>query len=463
MSVIRLDRSGIVGSAVGKSSRRRLSRLSLGNLGWNSRLLKCSLLAAAAVVVSLPVVSIPASAESPLEALRQYNQRAEWADKFDATVQNLAAMNTSEPMLSPKTVDYIGKAIGEYYQIVQKGGWQQVTGGRPLLKIGVQDDRVVALRRRLMVSGDLDQNAGLSNTFDSYVDAAVRRFQVRNGLIPDGAVGEGTVKALNVPAAVRLRQLQVNLERVRAMSQDLPDSYVMVNIPAAQIEAVDHGQVHSRHTAVVGKVSRQTPILNSKIYQINFNPYWTVPVSIIRKDLIPKMKKDPQYLARNHIRIFDPKGEEVTWQQIDWNTEEATHYRFRQDPGADNSLGSVRINFHNTHQVYLHDTPSKSLFASDYRFDSSGCVRVQNVRELVSWLLQSTTPGWDREKVDEVIRSGEREDVDLKTNVPLFLTYVTAWANADGVVQFRDDIYNRDGLYTGFAADGSEVQASASH
>lgn len=258
-------------------------------------------------------------------------------------------------------------------------------------------------------------------------------------------MGKSTIEALNVPAQVRLSQLETNLVRLRSMSGYLGDRYVMVNIPAAEIEAVENGRVRSRHTAVVGKIDRQTPILNSSIYELNFNPYWTVPVSIIRKDLIPKMKEDPQYLQKNRIRIFDWKGNELAWQQIDWNTDEATKYQFRQEPGEINSLGSVRINFHNKHQVYLHDTPSKSLFGSDYRFHSSGCVRVQNVRELITWLLASTTADWNRARVDETIRSGAREDVKLQSKVPIYMTYITAWATAEGVVHFRDDIYDRDG------------------
>jgi len=395
-----------------------------------------------------------ASAESPLQALQQYNQRVEWQDDFQSTVQSLKAMESSAPTLSPETADYMGVAIDRYSRIVQLGGWGRVTSGGRVLRIGSKDNRVVELRQRLMASGDLQQNAGMSNVFDSYVDAAVRRFQLRHGLLPDGVVGESTIVALNVPANVRLRQLETNLVRLRSMSGFLGDRYVMVNIPAAEIEAVEYGRVRSRHTAVVGKIDRQTPILNSKIYELNFNPYWTVPVSIIRKDLIPKMKQDPQYLAKNRIRIFDWKGNELAWQQIDWNTDEATKYQFRQEPGEINSLGSVRINFHNKHQVYLHDTPSKTLFGSDYRFHSSGCVRVQNVREMVTWLLQSTTPDWDRARVDQVIRTGAREDVRLKSSIPLYLTYITAWANADGVIHFRDDVYNRDGLYSGGNVDG---------
>lgn len=393
-----------------------------------------------------------AYAQSPAEALAQYNQRAEWEDKFDATLESLDAIKTSTPILSASTAEFMAGAINQYTMIVQRGGWGQVPPSNRPLRIGAQDSSVTELRRRLMASGDLEQTAGLSDTFDSYVDAAVRRFQVRHGLIPDGSVGQTTLVALNVPAEVRLRQLETNMIRLRAMSGFLGDRYVMVNIPAAEIEAVENGRVRSRHTAVVGKIDRQTPILNSKIYEVNFNPYWTVPVSIIRKDLIPKMKQDPQYLAKNKIRIFDWKNNELAWQQIDWNTEEATQYQFRQEPGEINSMGSMKLNFHNTHQVYLHDTPSKSLFGTDNRFHSSGCVRVQNVRDLVSWMLESTTPDWSRARVDETIRSGLREDVKLKTQVPLYLTYITAWANEDGVVHFREDIYNRDGLYGGDVA-----------
>lgn len=433
---------------------------SFGNArGFMLKAVKRPVQAMGLLALSFTACNTAAVAQSPLDAVRNQSQPVEWQDRFQATMQSLSALDSVEPTLSPETADYIAVAIDRYSLIVQQGGWGRVSGGKPL-RIGTRDKRVVELRRRLIASDDLAQKAGLSDTFDSYVDAALRRFQLRHGLLADGVLGESTVVALNVPAHVRLRQLETNLVRLRSMSGFLGDRYVMVNIPAAEIEAVENGRVRSRHTAVVGKIDRQTPILNSNIYELNFNPYWTVPVSIIRKDLIPKMKEDPEYLARNKIRIFDWKDNELNWQQIDWNTEEATQYQFRQEPGAENSLGHVRINFHNKFQVYLHDTPSKTLFGSDYRFHSSGCVRVQNVRELVTWLLQSTTPDWDRSKVDQVIRIGEREDVKLKKKIPLYLTYITAWANAEGVVNFREDIYNRDGLYGSNGNDiGTDAQA----
>ncbi len=381
--------------------------------------------------------------QTPIQALLQYKRQAEWSDKFDSTIRNQIQVKSDQPTLSPETAQYIETAIQKYAQIASRGGWKAVPSGSKM-RIGARDNRVIALRKRLMVTGDLEQNAGLSSTFDSYVDIAVRRFQMRHGFRPDGVVGKGTLAALNIPVDMRLHQLETNLVRVRSMSGFLGARYVMVNVPAAEIEAVEGGRIHSRHTAVVGKIDRQTPLLASKIHELNFNPYWHVPVSIIRKDLIPKMNEDPKYLAKNKIRIYDGKGAELTAEQIDWRSQDAVNYSFRQDPGEINSMGSVKINFHNPHSVYLHDTPAKTLFGRDYRFHSSGCVRVQNVRELIGWLLE-TTPAWSRSKVDEVVLSGERIDVRLKKSVPIYMAYVTAWATRDGVVNFRDDIYNRDG------------------
>jgi L,D-transpeptidase YcbB len=221
--------------------------------------------------------------------------------------------------------------------------------------------------------------------------------------------------------------------------------YVVCNLPAARIEAIEDGAAISRHTAVVGKPDRPSPEINSKIIEVNFNPYWTVPVSIVRKDLIPRMQDQPDYLVINHIRIFNSHHKELQPEQINWFSQEAVNYTFRQDPGTFNSLGSIRINFPNPYQVYMHDTPLKNLFGEDFRFHSSGCVRVQNVRELVVWLLAGLR-GWSREDIDRVIKSGEFKTARLANPVPLHWVYITGWATADGVVQFRDDIYNRDDL-----------------
>ena len=398
---------------------------------------------AGAVAAGL-TVSQAFAEDDTLQALIDQNQGADFGQGFDSASRTIQMPKTSLPTLSPETVQHTEQAIAQFEGIVAQGGWPEVAKS-DRMRLGARHPAVAALRRRLTISGDLDPNAGSSDIFDSYVEAAIRRFQARHGLNVDGLVREQTGKALNVPAAVRLAQLRTNLVRLRSMSGNLGARYVMCNIPAARIEAIESGVAVSRHTAVAGKPDRPSPDINSKIVEINFNPYWTVPVSIVRRDLIPKMQAEPDYLTSNHIRIFDMRGEELTPSQINWYSAEAVNYRFKQDPGDFNSLGSMRINFPSKDGVYMHDTPSKGLFGEDMRFHSSGCVRVQNVRELVNWLLVDT-PGWSRQEIDAVVKSGERKDAKVAKPVPLYWVYVTAWATPDGITQFRDDIYNRDGL-----------------
>lgn len=379
----------------------------------------------------------------------QLNRQAEWSDSFDATLPEVNAVNSLQPTLSPEAMGRMELAIQRYRVLAASGGWPIITPtSRTALRLGSRDKVVTVLRDRLAASGDLRQVGGRSDVFDSYVAAGVRRFQLRHGLPANGMLDQPTIDALNVPVDVRLRQLEMNMGRISEASGDLADRYVLVNIPAAEIEAVENGRVRSRHTAVVGKVDRPSPTLTSRVHEINFNPYWTVPVSIIRRDLIPKVQKDPSYLADQKIKIYrwGNTEREYNYTELDWTTDEATQYMFRQEPGELNSLGTVKINFHNQHQVYLHDTPQKSLFGDGARFHSSGCVRVQNVRELITWLMRPN--GWDRGQVDAVIRSGQQLDVPLDVPTQIKFAYITAWVNADGVVHFRDDIYNRDGAGT---------------
>jgi murein L,D-transpeptidase YcbB/YkuD len=382
--------------------------------------------------------------DAALQALIDQNLNSDFGQGFDSASRTIQMPKASLPTLSPATLQHTEQAIPVVEGIVARGGWPQVPN-LERVRLGVRHPGVLPLRRRLSVAGDLDPRAGESDIYDSYVEAAVRRFQARHGLTEDGLVRGPTLKALNVPADVRLAQLRINAVRLRSLSGHLGNRFVVCNIPAARIEAIENGVAVSRHTAVVGKPDRPSPDINSKITEVNFNPYWTVPVSIVRRDLIPKMQAEPDYLTANRIRIFDMRGDELTPSQINWYSEEAVNYRFKQDPGDFNSLGSVRINFPSKDGVYMHDTPLKNLFGEDMRFHSSGCVRVQNVRELVYWLLIET-PGWTRTEIDAVIKSGERKDARLIRPVPLYWVYITAWATPDGVMQFREDIYHRDNV-----------------
>ena len=294
----------------------------------------------------------------PLAARAQQadDDQAEWRQSYE-TSDRVSIGRESTPTLSPATVDATEKAIELYQSLVSRGGWNAVPAVE--LKIGSKSKAVQALRQRLVASGDLDQEAGMGPVFDSFVDAAVKRFQVRHGLNPTGDVNDATLAELNVPAEARLQQLQTNIVRLRAYSGDLGRRFVMVNIPSAAVETVEDGAVHSHHAAGVGKIDRQSPIMQTKATEVNFNPFWTVPPSLIKKDLIPKMQADPTYLTDEKIRVFNKEGQEVSPQSINWNSDEATHYKYRQDQGADlNSLGFVRINIPNRYGVYMHETPS---------------------------------------------------------------------------------------------------------
>jgi murein L,D-transpeptidase YcbB/YkuD len=399
--------------------------------------------ATTAALAGIATVGSAMAQDNLLETL-MHQQSGELGGEYDAASRTVHMPKASLPTLSAGTVETTEQAIPVYEALVAKGGWPAIPVSDDL-HLGAKNKSVVAMRQRLQAGGDLDVNSGLSEVYDTYVERAVRRFQVRHGLIADGVAHESTINTMNIPAETRLNQLKINVERLRTMAKSLTPRFVMSNIPAAQIEAVENGVAVTRHTAVVGKPDRASPVLNSKIVEINFNPYWTVPVSIVRKDLIPKMQAEPDYLTKNHIRVLDPHGNEVTPSQINWYSQDAVNYRFKQDPGSFNSLGTIRINFPSPYGVYMHDTPLKNLFGEDFRFHSSGCMRVQNVRELVYWLLEGV-PGWSREEVDRVIESGERKDARLPKPVPLHWVYITAWATPDNVVQFRDDIYNKDGL-----------------
>jgi L,D-transpeptidase YcbB len=387
-----------------------------------------------------------AAEDAALDALMGDGKDGPLGQDFDQASRTIHMPRPTAPTLSPSTAQITEQAIKSYDDIVARGGWPTVPQADEL-RVGTRNPAVVDLRQRLSASGDLDPNAVAADNdiYDSYVEEAVRRFQARHGLTIDGIVRAPTLTAMNVPAATRRDQLKVNIERLKTLTTNLGPRYVVVNIPAARVEAIENDVAVQRHTAVVGKPDRPSPDINSKIVQINFNPYWTVPVSIVRKDLIPLMQDKPDYLTENHIRIYDPQHKEVQPSQINWYSEEAVRYTFREDPGDHNSLGRIRINFPSQFGVYMHDTPLKNLFGEDSRYDSSGCCRVQNVQELVAWLLDGTK-GWSSDHIDQAIKSGEQVNANLTKPVPLHWVYVTAWSASDGVVQFREDIYTRDGL-----------------
>jgi L,D-transpeptidase YcbB len=327
------------------------------------------------------------------------------------------------PTLSAVNIEPMKAAILRYAAIAEQGGWRQLPEMQ--LQTGITHEAVGILRERLLSSGDLKDQSSFPNHYDFYVEKAVKRYQASNGLTPTGVVDKRTVAALNVPAAARLRQLRQNLARLQEFGRGLPKKYVMVNIPSAQIEAVDGDRVISRHAGVVGKLDRQTPLLIPK-----------------GQDMA---RRNQDVLSKFGIDAYDANGRKIDSSKVDWSGGGAKNLVFKQQPGKENPLGFLKINFHNNHSVYMHDTPSETMFGRNFRAASSGCVRVQGIEHLAAWLL-TENGGWSHERIEQVKKTGERQNVTLKRPVPLYFVYMTAWATEDGVINFRRDLYNKDGV-----------------
>ncbi|WP_439497055.1 L,D-transpeptidase family protein [Bosea sp. (in: a-proteobacteria)] len=347
-----------------------------------------------------------------------------------------------EPGYGPNTYDRTLDALIAHEDIASRGGWPQVPGGVTALKPGSQGPEIAALKQRLMLSGDLPPAALPGDIYDAATVAAVKRFQVRHGLSDLGTVGRLTLKALNVPVEVRLNQLTATLERLKGNGFVFAERYVVVNIPGASVEAVENGVVQRRHLAVVGRPDRPSPVLQANITSVNLNPYWTVPMSIVKADIIPHMRKDPGFIAKSNMKLLGAENREIDPASVNWASLTNPYFYVRQEPGPTNSLGQLKIDMPNGEAVYMHDTPKKTLFRNDVRFNSSGCARIEGVRDLAAWLLEGTE--WNQPAIEAEIAKGERKDIRLKKAVPVAWVYLTGWQSGDGLVQFREDIYGLD-------------------
>lgn len=333
--------------------------------------------------------------------------------------------------------------LAQYRAIEKKGGWPSISSG-PKLQIGDAGERVLSLRRRLAVTGDLKKDVK-SEVFDGDLEQALRHFQERHGLEPDGAAGPATLEALNVPVEQRIRQLEINLERLRELEDKFEGRYVAVNIPDFRLQVVEKSRPLLTMNVVVGQRREwQTPLLDSQISYLILNPKWNVPPDIFRKEVLGHIQKDTDYLKKENMQVMGREGavdpETVDWTQVDPRNPD---YRIVQRSGPGNSLGRIKFMFPNRYAVYLHDTPAKKLFARPMRALSHGCVRVERPMDLAEFLMQDQE-GWSRERIQSEINTGRERSVPLPDPVPLHIIYVTAWVDEEGVVQFRNDIYGRD-------------------
>ncbi|MEK4034072.1 L,D-transpeptidase family protein [Methylocystis sp. IM3] len=348
------------------------------------------------------------------------------------------------PSYGPETERATLEAARRYADIAALGGWPHIR--RPLGPDS-HGTPVAELRRRLAIEGYLPQDQARDEDprWDDDLTDAVRRFQAHVGLEQTGEVSRETLLQLNVSPAARARALAATAGRLSRMRFRFPERYVAVNLPAAAVEAVEDDETQARYDAIVGGKRHPSPQITARIDSVDINPTWTVPASIIRKELAPRLKRNPNYLAHEHIRIFDGRGHAVDPRRLRrLSAARAAHFTFRQDPGPNNALGSLRLSMPNKDAVYMHDTPRKDLFDRDYRFLSHGCVRVEGVYDLAAWLLNDGAHKWDEAGLRDEVEEGRTEKIRLDHPTTVAWVYMTGWATDDGPAQFRRDIYSLD-------------------
>jgi len=336
--------------------------------------------------------------------------------------------------------------LARYRALAAKGGWGNVPLG-PTLHPGKSDPRVAVIRARLTVT-----DAGVARTapgdpaaYDDALVEAVKRFQARQGLEVDGVIGSSTIVAMNVPVGDRIKSIIATMERVRWMPEDLGQQFVIVNIAAFELRRFNSGAVKERMAVVVGKPYHRTPVFSDHIRYVEFNPYWNVPPGIAIKEELPKLRSNPGAVAAQGFEAV--QGDRIlALQSIDWSHYGSGNFPFqlRQKPGANNALGRVKLMFPNPHNVYLHDTPARSLFSRTERAFSHGCIRVARPLELAEQVLRAGgIEGWNKDRIDSIIASAKTTVINLRDPLPVHITYLTTWVD-DGVVNFRADVYGHD-------------------
>jgi len=343
--------------------------------------------------------------------------------------------------LSPRFYGYtkLREKLNDYIDIAEYGGWREIPAGR-ILKKGMRDNRVSPLRTRLMMtSGALDSSkAKQANYFDRDLEAAVRQFQQQHGLREDGIVGPSVLRELNVPVEVRICQMAVNLDRLRWLPYELGNRHILINIPDFNMEVVENKRVVMNIRAIVGKTDKRTNLLSSRITSVELNPYWKVPTSIAVDEFLPKLKQNPQYLSGKKIKVFaggNYQTKPISPTSVKWSRWSAENFPYflRQEPGPDNPLGRVKFLFSNECDIYIHDTPTRNLFAQSQRSFSHGCIRIEKPVDLAVYLLQDYwKERWSIQKIKAEIQKGKNKTLTLLKPVPVHIVYKTVWIDREG-------------------------------
>lgn len=361
--------------------------------------------------------------------------------------QDADSISRSLEALAPSQPRYhrLREALVRYEMIAREGGWTPIAKG-PALKPGDRSERVIALRKRLLLGGDIEGGDDSPDLYDNVLAEAVRVFQRRANLEPDGIVGPVTLRKLNLSAEQRVWQIKVNLERWRWLPEDLGRRHIRVNIADYRLETHEGAEITEIYDVVVGRPYRQTPVFSASMSYLVLNPWWETPRKLARLDLLPKFQADPAVIQEMGYQFLDSQGQVVDPAVVDWHSlgPASFPFRVRQAPGDKNALGRVKFMFPNVHEVYLHDTPSRDLFSKTRRDFSSGCIRVNDPLDLAAWVLKSS-PNWTRSRIEEVVASGREMTVRLAEKVPVHLLYWTVVINDEtGDIRFVEDIYDRD-------------------
>jgi murein L,D-transpeptidase YcbB/YkuD len=334
------------------------------------------------------------------------------------------------------------EALQEYQQIAERGGWPSIPDG-PTIRPESDDPRIAVLSQRLLISGDLRTRRSF-DTYDTDLQAAVIRFQARHGLERDALVGKNTLHALNVSAEHRIAQIKLNIDRTREIFAAAPRDLLLINVPAFGAYLYRDGELAWSTKVIVGETETETPLFESTLTTVVLNPTWTVPHKIASEELLPTIRADRSFLVRGGYDLFDPQGNPVDPDSVDWSSLHGSHFPFTlvQRPGLVNELGRVKFLFPNPYSVCMHDTPKKYLFARDTRAFSHGCVRTENPLELALQVLAAE--GWNSERIEDALNTGKTRSVTLAEPLPVVLAYLTAAVDADGTVHFYPDIYGKD-------------------
>lgn len=336
-------------------------------------------------------------------------------------------------------------ALPTYVAYYERGGWPTVSGTGKI-EPGDQGPRVKQVAERLLATGELPAFGADPQLYDPALEGAVKAFQKAHGLNADGVIGKRTIEEMNVPAEERLRQVLLNLDRMRAESPDIEERFVFVNIPSTELRVIDNGVTTYYANAIVGRATRETPTLKSEIFQAKLNPDWSVPAKIARIDMLKHELEEPGYFANKNVRVYTSDGREVDPRAVDWKQLKdagSFPYRLKQDAGPENALGPMKLDFKNDHSVFIHGTSTPKLFEKQDRFFSSGCVRVDDPLGLATFLIHDD-PAWDRARVEETVKGGKTTYVKLVRPIALHIVYMTAWVDEQGIANFRNDVYKRD-------------------